>query len=160
MWSAHKAVAALEAAGFTHVVWIPDSFFGAWDEPLSVSSVSLIRVTREGEAIGVAAGLLLGEARPLVILQSTGFFEAGDALRNVVYDLQLPLKLLIGLRSYRAWKAGRSQDSAARFAQAAIEAWQLPYRILDPQTHGIDALAAALHQMNQSPHAAALLIAE
>lgn len=160
MWSAQEAVAALEAAGFTHVVWIPDSFFGAWDEPLCRSSMSLIRVTREGEAIGVAEGLLLGEARPLVILQSTGFFEAGDALRNVVYDLQLPLKLLIGLRSYRAWKAGQSQDSAARFAEAAVQAWHLPYQILDPEVQGIDILAAALQQLNHAPYAAALLIAE
>ena len=113
MWSAQEAVAALETAGFTHVVWIPDSFFGAWDEPLCRSSLPLIRVTREGEAIGVAAGLLLGEARPLVILQSTGFFEAGDALRNVVYDLQLPLKLLIGLRSYRR-RCLRPPDHLAR----------------------------------------------
>jgi sulfopyruvate decarboxylase TPP-binding subunit len=159
MWSPQEAVAAITAAGFTHVVWIPDSFFGAWDEPLSYS-LPLIRVTREGEAIGLAAGLLLGQARPLVILQSTGFFEAGDALRNAVYDLQLPLKLLIGLRSYRAWKAGHSQDSAARFAEAAVQAWQLPYQILDPQSQGIDTLAAALRQLNHSPNAAALLIME
>jgi len=160
MWSPQDAVAAITAAGFTHVVWIPDSFFGAWDEPLSRSLLPLIRVTREGEAIGLAAGLLLGKAQPLVILQSTGFFEAGDALRNVIYDLQLPLKLLIGLRSYRAWKEGRSQDSAARFAEGVVRAWQLPYQILDPQTQDIETFSATLRQLNQSPYAAALLIVE
>ncbi|MCS7271882.1 MAG: hypothetical protein NZ703_12455, partial [Gemmataceae bacterium] len=143
-WRADEAVAALQQAGFSHVVWIPDSFFGQWDAALQRCALSLIRVTREGEAIALAAGLMLGGARPLVILQSTGFFEAGDALRNVVYDLQLPLKLLIGLRSYRAWRAGASQDSAARFAEPLVQAWQIPYQLLDPASVNLTAFATAL----------------
>lgn len=160
MWNAEEAVAALQAAGFSHLVWVPDSFFGRWDAPLRQSTLPLLRVTREGEAIGLAAGLMLGEARPLVVMQSTGFFEAGDALRNVVYDLELPLKLLIGVRSYRAWKAGRSQDSAARFAEAVVQAWQLPYRWLDPVACEVSAFAAAMRELADSPAAGALLIAE
>src|SRR5690242_21218726 len=94
------AVGLLEWAGFTHVVWIPDSALGPW-EPALVSSdkLKLIRPCREGEAIGVAAGLLLGGARPVVVCQCTGLFEAGDALRNVVHDLKLPVKLIVGVRS-------------------------------------------------------------
>ena len=49
----------------------------------------------------MAAGLSLGGARPVVVCQCTGLFEAGDALRNVVHDLKLPLKLVVGVRSYR-----------------------------------------------------------
>ena len=49
------AVRHLEAAGFTHVVWIPDSALGPW-EPALVSSdkLKLVRPCREGEAVGQA----------------------------------------------------------------------------------------------------------
>src|SRR4051812_4787701 len=88
------AVRHLEAAGFTHVVWIPDSSLGPWESALDASKqLTLIRPCREGEAIGIAAGLMLGGAQPVVVIQCTGLFEAGDALRNVVHDLKLPLKL-------------------------------------------------------------------
>ena len=105
---------AVESEGFTHIVWIPDSHLGTWDSALAARySNRLIRVSREGEAIALTAGLMLGQARPLVIIQCTGFFEAGDALRNVIYDLHLPLKLLIGVRNARNYAAGTSKDSCA-----------------------------------------------
>src|SRR5262245_22772123 len=95
-------VGALEACGVTHVVWVPDSHLGQWDKPLQAAGTPrLVRPTREGEAIGIAGGLMLGGARPLVMIQCTGLFEAGDALRNIAHDLKLPLLLLIGVRSYR-----------------------------------------------------------
>src|SRR5215212_1395084 len=95
-------VAALEAAGFTHLVWIPDSHLGTWEPALAGSRLAPVRVCREGEAVGLAAGLMLGGAAPLVVMQCTGFFEAGDAVRNVVHDLKLPLKMVVGVRNLRA----------------------------------------------------------
>jgi sulfopyruvate decarboxylase TPP-binding subunit len=60
----------------------------------------LVPVCREGEAWAIAAGLLLGSARPLVMIQCTGLFESGDALRNALFDYKLPLFAVIGYRSY------------------------------------------------------------
>ena len=90
-------VSALKRCGVTHVVWVPDSSIGTWEPALLAEpSLTLLRACREGEAIGIAAGLLLGGKRPLVAIQCTGLFEAGDALRNVVHDLRLPLFLFVG----------------------------------------------------------------
>src|SRR5260370_12811775 len=98
-----SVVAALKGCGITHVIWIPDSELGAWEPALRADpSLQLIRVCREGEAIAVAAGLLLGGKRPIVLMQCTGFFEAGDAFRNFVHDLNLPLFFVIGFRTYYA----------------------------------------------------------
>src|SRR3954468_12514872 len=131
MLDAATAVRHLEAAGFTHVVWIPDSARGPWEAALSSSSkLKLVRPCREGEAIGVAAGLLLGGARPVVVIQCTGLFEAGDALRNVVHDLALPLKVIVGVRSYRASAAGQSKDNCPAFTEPILKAWQVPYTLL------------------------------
>jgi len=117
---------------FTHVVWIPDSELGMWDAALSAATdVRLIRPTREGEAIALAAGLNLGGAQPLVVMQCTGFFEAGDALRNVVHDLKMPLVFIIGLRSYHAHREGRSADTCPKFTVPILDAWAVPHVLLE-----------------------------
>jgi sulfopyruvate decarboxylase TPP-binding subunit len=125
--------------GVTHVVWIPDSSTGAWDAALSTTSAfRLIRVCREGEAVAVAAGLLLGGKKPVVSMQCTGLFEAGDTMRNMIYDLELPIFSLVGLRNYYAYKQGNSGDSAPRFAESIVQAWQIPYTILTDTSHTED----------------------
>ncbi|HLJ11903.1 MAG TPA: hypothetical protein VKU82_11975, partial [Planctomycetaceae bacterium] len=84
----------------THVIWLPDSTLGQWEEALSsAKDLELIRVCREGEAWAIAAGLFLGGAQPLVMIQCTGLFESGDSLRNAVHDYGIPLFAVIGYRS-------------------------------------------------------------
>jgi sulfopyruvate decarboxylase TPP-binding subunit len=153
-------VAALKKCGVTHVIWIPDSDLGTWEPALTApGGLPLIRVCREGEAIGVAAGLLLGGQRPVVVIQCTGLFEAGDALRNIVHDLKLPLFLIVGVRSYHAHREGTSKDSCPVFTEPILRAWQLPYTLLDRQ-HSADDLAAAYRQAQAEWRAAAVLVAE
>ncbi len=124
MISPVNAIATLEAMGISHVVWIPDSLFGQWEGHLQNSSLRLIRVCREGEAWPLAAGLWAGGAQPLVIMQTTGLFESGDALRNVGFDLKCPLYAWIGVRN---WLNPNSPDSARRFAVPQVDAWQLDH---------------------------------
>jgi sulfopyruvate decarboxylase TPP-binding subunit len=153
--------AALTGAGITHVVWVPDSVLGRWDAALaSAPGLALIRVCREGEAIGVAAGLHIGGARPIVMMQCTGLFEAGDALRNAVHDLRLPLFFLIGIRSWYAHRDGRSNDTCPVFTEPILRAWNLPFTLLDPRRHTPADLVAALQAARQSGTAAAALLAE
>src|ERR1700730_7074602 len=103
MFDGPSVVAALKECGVTHVIWIPDSELGTWDQALSSDSeLRLIRVCREGEAMAVAAGLMLGGMRRVVVIQSTGLFEACDSLRNIVHDMKLPLFMIVGLRGYYA----------------------------------------------------------
>lgn len=153
------AVRHLEAAGFTHVVWIPDSALGPWEAALvSSSQLKLIRPGREGEAIGVAAGLMLGGARPVVVIQCTGLFEAGDALRNVVHDLKLPLKLIVGVRSYRAFLDGTTADNCPAFTEPVLRAWQVPYTVLaDADDAGF---GTAVRELAAAAGARAVLLGE
>ena len=155
-----SVVAALKESGVTHVVWIPDSELGTWEAALTgPAGLPLIRACREGEAIAVAAGLLLGGRRPVVVLQCTGLFEAGDALRNVVHDLKLPLFLIVGVRSLRAHRAGRGADSCPVFTEPILRAWQVPYDLLDDGHTAAD-LAAAYRRAWDEGRAGAVLIAE
>ena len=101
MFSGEEIVEQFLSLGVTEVVWVPDSEVGRWDVALSnAANLRLLRVCREGEAWPLAAGLYLGGRRPLVIMQTTGLYESGDALRNFLFDLHLPLPAIIGHRSY------------------------------------------------------------
>ena len=151
------AIRAIEEAGFSHVVWIPDSALGLWESELVDSpKLQLIRPAREGEAIALAAGLMIGGGRPLVVIQCTGLFEAGDALRNIVHDLKLPLKLLIGVRSYHASRAGNSSDNCPLFTEPILQAWKVPYTV---PTSG-EAFVQAIGELTAKIEAAAVLLPE
>lgn len=160
MLSPASVVAALEAAGFTHLVWIPDSHLGTWEAALANSKLAPIRVTREGEAVGVAAGLMLGGAKPLVAVQCTGFFEAGDAVRNIVHDMKLPLKMLVGVRSLRASRTGKTADNCPHFAEKLVAAWELPQSEFDPATGSEEELRKALRGLAGSNVATVLMWVE
>jgi sulfopyruvate decarboxylase TPP-binding subunit len=155
-----SVVAALKRSGVTHVVWVPDSELGTWEAALTgPEGLPLVRACREGEAIAIAAGLILGGQRPVVMIQCTGLFEAGDALRNVVHDLRLPLFLVIGVRSLKAHRAGTSQDSCPIFAEPIVQAWRIPYVWLKP-TSSADVLANAYAASQTERRAGAALLVE
>jgi sulfopyruvate decarboxylase TPP-binding subunit len=151
---------ALKECGITHVTWLPDSELGTWEPALLAEpSIKLIRVCREGEGIAVAGGLLLGGCKPVIAMQCTGFFEAGDAFRNFVHDLKLPLFFIIGVRSYYAHQKKASSDSCPLFIEPILQAWQLPFSLLDNRHTAAD-LVAAYRQAGARNLAAAVLIAE
>ena len=151
---------ALKRCSITHVVWLPDTELGAWDAALSnAEGLSLIRVCREGEAFALAAGLYLGGMKPIVIVQCTGLFEAGDALRNVIHDMKLPLFFVVGVRSYHLHQQGATRDSCPVFTEPIMRAWQIPYGLLD-QRNNADDLARAYLDAAKEKRAAAVLIAE
>jgi len=124
MMTGEQANRLLDQLEITHVVWVPDSMMGRWEMAFEQSWRPLIRVCREGEAWPLAAGLYAGGARPLILMQSTGLFESGDALRNVVFDLKAPVYAWIGIRN---WLLSDSTDSARRFAPAIVQAWDLDH---------------------------------
>ena len=127
-YPAEQVAETLIDLGITHVVWLPDSAMGLWEHALDRPGVlELVHVCREGEAWAIAAGLHLGGCRPLVMIQNTGLFESGDALRNLLFDLKLPLMALVGYRSYLV---PDSTDSARRFTEPILDAWGLDYTIV------------------------------
>ncbi len=161
MLTGEVVAGAVAAAGFTHVVWLPDSHLGAWEPALlRLQTPRLIRPTREGEAVAITAGLMLGGANPLVAIQCTGFFEAGDAVRNVVHDLKLPLKLLVGVRSWKMYRSGKTGDNCPTFTEPVVAAWGLPVSWVDPFTADAVGCAAAFAALAASDGAGVLLWGE
>jgi sulfopyruvate decarboxylase TPP-binding subunit len=143
--------------GITHVVWLPDSAIGPWEHAIDrPGTLELVRVCREGEAWAIAAGLHLAGKQPLVMIQNTGLFESGDAMRNVLFDLRLPLAAIVG---YRSFLIPDSTDSARRFTEPVLAAWGLGYVIVDGPDE-IPRMAAHLRACREAGRPAVALVAE
>lgn len=158
MFSGEQVAELLHRLGFSHVVTVPDSTLGQWEAAIERRGLRLIRVCREGEAWAIAAGLFLGGKRPLVMIQCTGLFESGDALRNVLHDWQLPIPSIIGYRSYlnQSFLPG---DTCLVFTEPILRAWQIDYRLIT-RPEQLDELAAHLAAVVAAGKPGAVLIAE
>lgn len=158
MFSGDQIVSLLRGAGITHVVTVPDSTLGQWETAIGASGIALIRVCREGEAWAVAGGLYLGGASPLVMIQCTGLFESGDALRNMLHDWKLPVPSIIGYRSYLNQET-LPGDTCLAFTETILRAWQIDYRLItEPAQYPV--MARHLDECRAAGQPGALLIAE
>lgn len=133
MFTGAAIAALLDRLGITDVVTVPDSTVGVWGDAAGEAGIRVVRVCREGEAWGVAAGLWLGGRRPLVLIQCTGLFESGDALRNVLHDWSLPIPAIVGYRSYLNQDT-LPGDTCLVFTEPVAAAWRLdPLLVTDPE---------------------------
>jgi sulfopyruvate decarboxylase TPP-binding subunit len=150
----------LERLGVTHVVTVPDNTSapilaaltrssgndGSTESSAGIGLARLLYATREGEAMGLAAGLWLGGALPVVLIQNTGLLEAGDGLRGTVARMGAPVLLLITCRGFaKARSAGLDPgkgeverdtlvradlDSVAHMTERTLQSWGIPFRLL------------------------------
>ena len=128
--TAHRVLDELKKCGITHIIWLPDSESRfMYEAMMSQHELTLVPICREGEAIAIAAGLMLGGKEPVVLHQNTGFFESGDSVRGLALDLQLPLLLLIG---YRGWRRDAPMtDSAAIFIEPILDTWGIKHYLVE-----------------------------
>lgn len=124
MFSGPAVASLLQAIEVSHVVTVPDSTIGRWDDDIMRAGIEIVRVCREGEAWAIAGGLQLGGMRPLVLIQCTGLFESGDALRNIVHEWGVPLYSFIGYRSYLSQEL-LPGDTSLVFTEPILQAWKL-----------------------------------
>jgi len=159
LFTGEQIAEVLEQLGITHVITVPDSTVGQWQTAIETRGrTRLIRVCREGEAWEVAAGLHLGGATPLVMIQCTGLFESGDALRNVLHDWKLPVFSIIGYRSYLN-QSTLPGDTCLVFTEPVLDAWKIDYRLLTDAAQ-LGEIAAHYQACRESGRAGAILVAE
>lgn len=130
MFTGVEVAGVLRTMGITHVLTVPDSTIGQWERDIEASGIRLIRVCREGEAWTIAGGLYLGGAAPLVLIQCTGLFESGDALRNTLHEWKLPIYSIIGYRSYLN-QDNLPGDTSLVFTEPILAAWKLDIRFIE-----------------------------
>jgi sulfopyruvate decarboxylase subunit alpha len=97
--SGARIIDAVKASRIDYVLSVPDIHTAKgllW--PISQDAdLKLIRVCKEDETLGIAAGLLYGNLRSLILIQYTGFLYSINAIRGVAVGQKLPIVMMVGL---------------------------------------------------------------
>jgi len=151
-----SVVAELKKNNISHVVWLPDSETNFMYQLLTNEpTLDLVPVCREGETMAIAAGLWVGGKRPIVLIQNTGIFEAGDSIRGLGLDVNQPLVMLVG---YRGWsRHGLTKDSAARFIEHILHAWGITYYLIETDDDA-DRISLAIEEADRTQKPVAVLV--
>lgn len=154
MLTTSKIHQSLRENGITHVVGLPDNLCrGLFQTLLESSEIEVIQVSREGEAFAIASGLYLGGKKPVVLIQNTGFLEAGDAFRGTSWNMRIPQLILMGYRGYQTLdpKVER-KDSVAEFTEPTLRAWNIPFHVMrDDEDIGMIPNALEKARLSSSP---------
>lgn len=169
-------LAVLRHHGITHVIGIPDNTSAPLYDALGPDTrPRRIIVTREGEAFALAAGLWLGGAKPLVVIQNCGLLEAGDALRGTAVRMAAPIPFVVTGRGYAKMRAAhlgpsvprtrellaRSDvDSAALLTEPTLDAWGIPWSRCEGDDDPSDALGGLLRAAEEQDRPVALVLAK
>ena len=151
-----SVIAELKKNSISHVVWLPDSETNFMYQLLTNEpTLDLVPVCREGETMAIAAGLWVGGKRPIVLIQNTGIFEAGDSIRGLGLDVNQPLVMLVG---YRGWmRHGLTKDSAARFIEHILHAWGISYYLIETDDDA-DRISLAIEEAERTSKPVAVLV--
>jgi sulfopyruvate decarboxylase subunit alpha len=126
-------LSAIRDAGITHVITVPDTHQRTLLALLSPQTdPQLVTVCTEDEAFALAAGLHVGGARPLLLIQNAGLFASMNSLRGIALDGRVPMPLLIG--EYFRDPTISSKDHTLRvvgLTEPTLELWGVPYYRLE-----------------------------
>ena len=173
--AADTVLRCFEERGVTHVIGLPDNASAALFDGLARHPrIRLVYVTREGEAFAIAAGLWMGGASPVVVVQNTGLLESGDSLRGTAVRMAVPLVMLIGYRGHARLVASGLDpgsrplppdaavrpdlDTAALHTEPTLAAWGVAFALLRGNDDVAVALAAAFDRAGAEQRPVALLI--
>ncbi|HWC29469.1 MAG TPA: thiamine pyrophosphate-binding protein, partial [Dehalococcoidia bacterium] len=126
----HEAISALDVS---HVLIVPDTHQKSLLASLARDpNLKMLTFSTEDEAICVNAGLWIGGAEAVVIIQNVGLFAGMNALRGVAMDMNVPTLLIVG--QYGRDVSKTVEDNSAtgvRLIEPVLDAMGVPHYRLD-----------------------------
>jgi sulfopyruvate decarboxylase TPP-binding subunit len=124
---------AIRDLGITHVVTVPDTHQRTLiDRLLQDESLKVVIVSTEDEAIGINAGLYMGGAVPMMLIQQLGVFAGVNALRGIALDMNVPTFILAGLFGRDVTKpTSENNQRAVRLVEPLLDALDVPHYAID-----------------------------
>lgn len=155
---ARVIIEALEEAGATHIVIVPDTHQKTVLDLLDDHPLPVIRATTEDDVMGICAGLWMTGARPIALIQQLGLFASVNALRAFTHDQGVPLAILAGLYG-RDVESSVSEDgaSAVRLCTPLLDALDIDW-VLVESVDQADRIAPALAAAFDGPRSSAVLL--
>jgi sulfopyruvate decarboxylase subunit alpha len=129
-----EIVAALKRARVEFVVALPDIVTSdalLW--PLSRDpGMTLVRICKEDEGIGICAGLAFAGRRAVLLIQQTGLLDSINALRAVGVEYAQPIVLLVGLQGKEAGVAPKNSNKfAVRIVEPILDAMGVEHVLVE-----------------------------
>ena len=126
-------MSAMKAARVDYILAVPDLHTSRgllW--PLAEDDAfRLIRVCKEDECIGIAAGLAYGDKRAVALIQYTGFLYAMNAIRAMVQYRQ-PIVMMVGLLGKEPGLAPtESRKYGVRIIEPIIDVMGIPRNLVE-----------------------------
>ena len=125
-----RVVDEIMKCGITHIVWLPDADARfMYDAMSNQPGLTLVPMCREGEGIAIAAGLIIGGKKAMVLHQNSGFFDSGDSIRGLALDFKLPLLIILG---YKGWQHDVPMTrSSGIYLEPILDAWGIKHYLLE-----------------------------
>ena len=150
----------LERCGIEFLIWLPDSETrDFYDSVTASSSIRLVQVCHEEEAMGVYTGLYLGGKKAAVLIQNAGLLHSLDALRGLILEMELPLLLIVGYKGYHAMVQGKKLiDAVAVYTEPALDALGIKHYFLEGDEE-VENIGRAFREAVATSRAVAVLVA-
>jgi sulfopyruvate decarboxylase subunit alpha len=114
-----KIVSALPETWLVHLINMAEA------DP----DMTLIRLTREEEAIGISAGAHLAGVRSALLMQNHGFLAAINPIVSLAFLYKIPLLMLISYRGHMG-EPDPWQTQGGRVTEPVLKALDIPYDYL------------------------------
>lgn len=120
--SSEAIYAALKAAGVRLISALPETWLVhlirlAEDDP----DVRLVRLAKEEEGIGIAAGAHLAGARSALLMQNHGLFQSVNGIVSLALLYRIPLLLLVSDRGHLG-ERDTWQTEGGRYTRRVLDA--------------------------------------
>lgn len=131
---------ALEGAGITHFVTVPDLVQLALHQAMERgdSPIRLVRSCNEDQAVCTAAGLRIAGQKPIVVVQNQGLYACVNSIRAVALDARIPTVFLVGQFGRENANLGQPTTQSSRrvvsLLEPLLDTLGLPYWPLNAPT--------------------------
>ena len=123
----------IRAIGVSHILTVPDTHQKSLLASLAQDpALTFVTLSTEDEAICVNAGIWMGGAEPLVVIQNVGLFAAMNSLRGVAMDMRVPTCLLVGQYARDVTRpVAENRASAVRLIESVMGSISVPCYTID-----------------------------
>lgn len=149
---------ALKANGVSLFSALPETWLVhlirmAEDDP----SVTLVRLAKEEEGVGISAGAHLAGVKSVMLMQNHGFLQSINGIVSCAQLYRIPLLMLI---SHRGWFGERDpwQTEGGLVTLPVLDALRIPYETLEAPDHVARRIAKALTLAHATNRPVALLL--
>jgi sulfopyruvate decarboxylase TPP-binding subunit len=155
-------IAALKQARVDTILSVPDlhTSQGLLRPIAEDRKLRLIRVCKEDECIGIAAGLSYGEKRAVTLIQYTGFLYAMNAIRGVAVQYRQPIVMMVGLLGKEpGTPPTESKKFGVRIIEPIVDVMGIR-RVLIETDDDVGKIAPAINEAYENSQPVVLLIGQ